>query len=457
MEFIKKNVSMIVFGVIAIIAVAAAFYPMGGYFDKLREDTATRSKKLEDAKRLVTKQRELPEIKLTSEGQRTPLSVFPSEKITQIAKRFMSGLTSESKGVLDIAVQINQAECGVGDKGEVLLEPGSLGAPSEIRPNADNRFKLALPGEYDAVVKKVLDGATPPTQDDMTKATAELQAKHDKNRVIGPDNQVVNEAQIQEAFQKDAALLPERVRAEVAAKHKMYVDVDAIAQPKQLETAAISPTPQDIWFAQATLWVEEDVCRAISEMNKSAKNALDAPVKRLVSLVVPWGPAMYMSPVVDPTATSGGGGERERGGGSAAASLVGAGGVVANNEDPKTPPLYSLSPTGRANNKLYDVVAFSLTVHIDQTKIPAFIKQLSTNRFITVRKMELRRVDNKAMLEQGYVYGATPMAEIVLDCEALQLREWTVKLMPKIVKDMLLGPGVEYTFQLDKNNEKKAG
>src|SRR5262249_25457226 len=160
-----KNVSMIVFGVIALVAVAAAFYPMGGYSDKLREDTAARAKKLEDAKRLATKQRELPEVHLTSEGQRTPLPVFPSEKITNVAKKFMSGLTSESKGVLDVAVQINRAECGVGDKGEVLLEPGSLGAPNEIRPNADNRFKLALPVEYEEVIKKVLDGATPPTQD----------------------------------------------------------------------------------------------------------------------------------------------------------------------------------------------------------------------------------------------------------------------------------------------------
>src|SRR5205085_839808 len=144
-------------------------------------------------------------------------------------------------------------------------------------------------------------------------------------------------------------------------------------------------------------------------------------------------------------------------GGRASAFNAGGGTVMPNNSPPASPPLYLISPTGRTCNSLDDVVVFTVTLHVDQTKIPAFLKELATNRFISVRKMELHRVDNNAMLEQGYVYRSAPVAEIVLDCETLQMREWTAKLMPKTIKDMLLGPGVEYSFQLQSAGEKKQG
>jgi hypothetical protein len=45
------------------------------------------------------------------------------------------------------------------------------------------------------------------------------------------------------------------------------------------------------------------------------------------------------------------------------------------------------------------------------------------------------------LLSQGFVYGAAPVAELRLDCEQLQMREWTTKLMPPTVVAFLGADG----------------
>jgi hypothetical protein len=200
----------------------------------------------------------------------------------------------------------------------------------------------------------------------------------------------------------------------------------------------------NIWYAQVALWVHEDVCRAIAEVNKPAKSVEASPIKRIMSFTLPFGQGMYVRPVAT--------GEN----GVSQAAFTGAGGADLGppaNAEPKR--AFIISPTGRACNSMYDVVAFTVVLHVDQTKIPEILKALSQNRFITVRGMDLTRVDVKPLEQAGYVYGANPIAEITLDCEMLLLREWTVPWMPSAIKAGLIGPGVDYQFQLKKNVEKK--
>jgi hypothetical protein len=116
------------------------------------------------------------------------------------------------------------------------------------------------------------------------------------------------------------------------------------------------------------------------------------------------------------------------------------------NAEPKR--VFTVSPTGRASNSMYDVIGFNMVLHVDQTQIPAILKSLSQDRFITVRSMTVTRVDTTPLVEQGFVYGPAPIVEISIDAEALQLREWTVPLMPRAVREMMLGPGVEFVSQL---------
>ena len=89
-----------------------------------------------------------------------------------------------------------------------------------------------------------------------------------------------------------------------------------------------------------------------------------------------------------------------------------------------------------------------MVVHVDQTQLPFLLANLSKNRLLTVRKVDVFRKDNAELLAGGFVYGTAPIAEVTLDCEVLQLREWTVPLMPTVIKNEMLGPNVEYESPL---------
>ena len=231
------------------------------------------------------------------------------------------------------------------------------------------------------------------------------------------------------------------MRADAAAKCRIYVDLEALTPPKEIMSlgGGQSPSPSMIWYAQAALWVQEDVCRAIAQVNQSSKSVETSPIKRLLSFTMLPGGAMYVRSPADPN--------------SVPTGVTDPNGGSPNNNEPKVN--YALSPTGRSSNSMYDVIGFKLVLHVDQTRIPEILKALAKDRFITVLGMDITRVDTRPQKEKGFLYGPAPIAEISLDCEALQLREWTVPWMPKTVKDSLIGPGVEYVFALKKPEDAK--
>ena len=78
-----------------------------------------------------------------------------------------------------------------------------------------------------------------------------------------------------------------------------------------------------------------------------------------------------------------------------------------------------------------------MKLDIEADKIPLFLKTLATNRFITVIRMEVTPVDSQLMQIQDFVYGNKPVVTLNLDCEALFLRQWTLRWMPLEIRRML--------------------
>src|SRR6185369_1179036 len=77
MAIVKKNLFSIILGVVAILAFAAKFYPLGGMVDKLKTDATAHAAEADKIKSLANKQRNLPIIKPgTSEPE--PLPTFPT-------------------------------------------------------------------------------------------------------------------------------------------------------------------------------------------------------------------------------------------------------------------------------------------------------------------------------------------------------------------------------------------
>src|SRR5438309_90020 len=131
MEIVKKNLVSIIFALIAILAVVASFWPLGGYFTELQNAVGQREAAWKKAKDIYGKKHTLPVTNLSGDGTPKDLNVFPMPRITKDAKEFMNSLVSESKGVFAAAVDMNKAECALrtdakDDATRLLLIPGSL-------------------------------------------------------------------------------------------------------------------------------------------------------------------------------------------------------------------------------------------------------------------------------------------------------------------------------------------
>ena len=62
---------------------------------------------------------------------------------------------------------------------------------------------------------------------------------------------------------------------------------------------------------------------------------------------------------------------------------------------------------------------------------------LGQNRLIDVYNIDVSTVDTAERAAAGFMYGANPVVQLNLQCEALFMREWTVPLMPQTVKQEL--------------------
>jgi hypothetical protein len=434
MEMIKKNVVSIVLGVVAVLAVAAIFYPLGGLFDGIKKNVLAEEQKYTQANQIYTAPHELPLSDDPNSTERPPLGVFPMPRITRIVKDAKEGLDKDSDGVLSAAVLANQTECtvhpeGTTDAARLLLVPGSLPSPAS-GSSADAEFKKALDPEI-AQLRKVLDAVSPPTAEDIDAQKKVVQAQYDAKKFRGADGQVINEAQINAAFADEVLKLPLRMRDDLALNHHMYMDLTAIVPPAEITGSPQPPSPPSMYYAQAAIWMQEDICRAIAEVNADAHDVLHAPVKRLVSLTVPPGALMFLRPPAENAA-----------GGGAPGEIAGVGGPT--SAAPRA--YYSITPTGRTCNGMFDVVTALVVVHVDAAHIPQLLTALNHNRFLTVRNMSVSRVDSNSLLDQGYVYGPGPIAELKLDCEQLQMREWTTKFMPPAIVTLLGADGKKDYF-----------
>jgi hypothetical protein len=170
---------------------------------------------------------------------------------------------------------------------------------------------------------------------------------------------------------------------------------DAVAKP---------PTNIEIWDGQMSLWIQQDICRAIQLTNKvdtPSANVMNSPVKQLLQIKV------------DP-------------------KYIGLAKDDSLSVDHRIPDDFSVSMSGRYCNPLYDVRHAALMVIIDSQRMPEFFNALSQVNFMTVIGMKVTDIDEYAVLRtSGAVYGPVDCVQVEFQIESIWLREWTMKLMPK--------------------------
>ena len=424
MEIVKRNMISIICGVVAILAAVAVFvWPLDGYYEQLRTDARARAAVYSKAKGLDNKPRNWPLIGL-DQTTPEPLRQFPSQEVIKAGEKARKESEKQSTLVYQEAVKINE-------------QPHKLVVANAL-PDAPPTVALKFTQNYIEALRQlrteVLKAGIPPTDDEVKRRAGELWEKMKTEYIYVPGNPTpVNQPQIDAKFKAAEAQLPYVIQNEMATQWKMYVDPNKVFRiPQGLPTKGEMPDPQHIWWCNVEYWVYKDVCDAIAEVNSKSNNVLTSPVKNLLVLDVPWqffpgqgsssginigGGGAFADPNADPNAMSASGGRPDP--------------TIAVPEGP------GISATKRISNNLYDVVHFDLAVDIEATAVPLFLKTLATRRFVSVLELDMDAVDSQALKFDGYVYGDRPVVQIRLRCEALLMREWTIKYMPPGVRKML--------------------
>jgi hypothetical protein len=426
MDIVKKNIASILCGVIALAAIVAWFWPVGGFYSTLKADvdkSAATYKQVDDLRKAP---RKLPTLVLEGNAEQADLKSFPNEKVIKAGQEKTAALTKQSKDMLQTVTQLNMHQ---------PLVPGSLPSPDsragQVFPTAYiEELGLSQKG-YETGIPKLLNATSPPTTEELTEIAQEMWETNYKSRILlvaGQDN--YQDVSNQFTFEV-VANLKEQEQRKRAMNHMVYLDDVSLASSTEIQVGKV-PNENQIWFAQVGLWIEQDVAKAIVAANKGAKNILDAPVKHLYALKLPFGGDMYVR----------------------AGAVAGAEGAALPTDANGAPQLFSASPTGRACNDLYDVVHFDLVLRVDYAKIPQVLNEIERDRLFTVLTTSVASVDAADEKNKfGYIYGDQPVAELTLTCEALFLRSWTVDkennfksaLMPKAIRQHVgaePGPGL---------------
>jgi hypothetical protein len=222
------------------------------------------------------------------------------------------------------------------------------------------------------------------------------------------------------------------MKQEAATQHKMYMAPDAMEpHPALAAGSGMTPDATKIWYAQMMLWVDWDVAAGINELNKSSRNVDQSPVKQLVGLVIAPDDTMYAIPSAAANASSGSSSA------TPSATPGPASNVPANSDTDPLPKDFTISPTGRACNGVFDVVQFTVILKVNSADIGRVINELERGRLITVYQTDVQSVNSAADAQEGYLLGSNPVALITLKCEELFLRDWTKPLMPPEIQSLL--------------------
>ena len=387
MDIVKKNLLSIICGVVAVIALVLWFWPLGSIQAEAQTKLEQRTKLYGQMQSALNQRRKLPAVDIQGAEDRT-LESFPNKDVIKWGQEQTQKLADEAKRVNNEAIGMNQ---------RALLVPFSLPQPA---PTTDFTFR----DQYDRVMKNFpayLHAGQPVAQADIDAAKKEIwTSQYLKQMVPRSDGteDITLKQQLETQFIEKTQGLADALKFKQAESILLYMAPDAIESSAQLSSGntGTAPAPTAIWYAQLMLWVQTDIADVILATNSRDGNVIKAPIKNLLKLQI------------EPY--------RQVGEGA---------------------PNYSISVTGRMSNKDYDVVPIKLVVHAETNRLPAFLEELSRNRFITVTQVNLTSVNSVIWSTKNFVYGSAPVVEATISCEMLMFRDWTKALMPREVKQQL--------------------
>ena len=159
-------------------------------------------------------------------------------------------------------------------------------------------YRRAYLDQVQKQIPAALGGVMPPNQDEINKKIQELHDSEVENKIFKVNGAEANREQLERDFLDIKDKLPEKLRQESALLHKLYIDPLALSINPIMTNVTVKPTPLDVWFAQVSLWIEQDVAASIIAANNNVPNSniTNDAVKRLSQLRIPDGITAFVLP-----------------------------------------------------------------------------------------------------------------------------------------------------------------
>ena len=211
-----------------------------------------------------------------------------------------------------------------------------------------------------------------------------------------------------------------RMYAEMTAQHSCF-HISPIGQLQRV------PTAEEMWEAQVTLWVQQDVVNAIRKLDDEAAEQLPEkdrhvefmPVKRLLEIRV--------------FGYTGAAGQLVRFN-AAAATGTSSGAAPTRYRSPDYRPSF----TGRKGDENFDVISFGLAAVIDQRDVLRLVDRITRENFY-----QLTSIQYDALPPGGgegvYFYGSAPLVLATMNFEGYMARKAYKEMMPAGVLRELSG------------------
>ena len=371
----------------------------------------------------------------------------PVKSTILVNQRFLDRYQEVVGRISDDAKRIRQEALNFNRADRDVLFPGLFPEPAPTQlETIPRRMYMALVAAYERLLVDMRAGA-PPSAESMGEILEAAEERFRTQILIKPGGQRLTD--------DDTIWLKEQLTntrlshyAETAKGIGIYTTLASLNVPDE---SLVPPRAEgqgmvQLFQWQWSLWITQDIVGALSGANEPFESVLEAPVKRLVSLVE------FGAPVVAGGSAGGGGGGFNaglapgggRGAGSGASTP--AGGKAAAPLDParEVPLDFAFSFTGRKTNPLYDVRLIQLVLIAETARIPVVLDALSRKNFITILDATLEAVDAFEEVGEGYFYGSAGVSKLTLDLETVWLRQWTAPLMPP---DLKLALGIPVVTQ----------
>jgi hypothetical protein len=212
----------------------------------------------------------------------------------------------------------------------------------------------------------------------------------------------------------------ENVRARVAKAKSIrcYYALDSF-HTSPIYSPEVKATPEEMWKAQVSLWVQQDIVDALEELNRASVAKIkdgdpcveQMPVKRIVRVRI-WG--YEGASVFVPFTTL--------------------------TDQQAAQPASLKSFTGRKSDDLVDVLKFSVTLVVDQRYVNEVVDAISRRNYYKCYNAELA-LPPETDATEGYMYGTAPVVRVTFDFEGYMAKAIYGEIMPPEVANAISGAG----------------